>query len=243
MQLGNEGMMSLRGIPILILRLEGVLQSWGEHSKWNYRDSAPLPTKSGIIGMIGCAMGLMRESEELRKLAENLKIAVRADRPGREVTDFQTIQSKNLLTAQGKHRGKRGEYETLVTYRTYLQDACFTVAISGEKKLLTEIENAFWNPKWPIYLGRKNCVPSRPVCDGLTEEYDSLKQAMQEVRFADLRLYDGRRGVLVEIEESVADEQEGSSILRQDMIAGTRHFQNRSVRRYAVERGESSDPQ
>ena len=93
-------------IPILVLRLEGILQSWGEHSKWDYRDSAPMPTKSGVIGLIGCAMGLEREDARLQQLSDSLQMAVRADRPGRELTDFQTVRSTSLLNAQGKHRGK-----------------------------------------------------------------------------------------------------------------------------------------
>ena len=47
-------------VCIILLQLEGALQSWGEHSRFDYRDSAALPTKSAIVGMIGCAMGLRR---------------------------------------------------------------------------------------------------------------------------------------------------------------------------------------
>ena len=42
---------------ILVLRLEGPLQSWGENAKWDFRDSSTMPTKSGIVGLLGCAMG------------------------------------------------------------------------------------------------------------------------------------------------------------------------------------------
>lgn len=219
-------------IPILVLRLEGVLQSWGEHSKWDYRDSASLPTKSGIVGLIGCAMGLERGEKRLVELSEALHLAVRADRSGREVTDFHTVQSKNLLNAQGKHRGKQGEYSTLVTYRTYLQDACFTVAMTGEKSLLEEIEQALWHPKWPVYLGRKSCVPSRPVCDGLTEEYESLVQAMYGIPLAKEHLYDDRDSVLVEYED-VQEADGGTTMERQDRLAGARYFRSRTVMRKA----------
>ena len=30
---------------LLALRLEGVLQSWGDHAKWETRDSADFPSK------------------------------------------------------------------------------------------------------------------------------------------------------------------------------------------------------
>ena len=37
---------------LLVLCLEGVLQSWGEDAKWDIRDSSDMPTKSGIVGLI-----------------------------------------------------------------------------------------------------------------------------------------------------------------------------------------------
>ena len=60
---------------LLILRLEGALQSWGENAKWDFRDSSSMPTKSGIVGLLGCAMGLERNSEVLAELAQNIAVA------------------------------------------------------------------------------------------------------------------------------------------------------------------------
>ncbi len=110
---------------IILLRLEGALQSWGEHSRFDYRDCASMPTKSGIVGMIGCAMGLRRGSEQLMVLSEKIRLAVRCDRPGRQNIDYHTVTADNsILNAQGKARCK-----TIVTYRTYIQDAFFLAAI------------------------------------------------------------------------------------------------------------------
>src|SRR5205814_6367260 len=39
------------------LRLEGPLQSWGSRARWDVRDTEPEPTKSGVIGLLGCALG------------------------------------------------------------------------------------------------------------------------------------------------------------------------------------------
>lgn len=233
----------MQTIPILVLRLEGLLQSWGEHSKWNYRDSAPMPTKSGVVGMIGCAMGWERDDERLKTLSDNLHMAVRADRPGREIVDFHTVQSKEFLNAQGKHLGKKGEYYTIVTYRTYLQDALFTVALSGDGQCLREIADAFIHPKWPVYLGRKSCIPSRPVLDRITEDYGSLAEAIQEIPFDDdvRRKSDNR--VLIEMDGTVQEEVDGSRIERADRINGARKFRSRTVIRQTMERSGAHDTQ
>ena len=46
-------------VPILFLRLEGPLQSWGIRSRWDVRETQPEPTKSGVIGLLGCALGYL----------------------------------------------------------------------------------------------------------------------------------------------------------------------------------------
>jgi CRISPR system Cascade subunit CasD len=47
----------------LFLRLEGPLQSWGERARWDVRDTAPEPTKSGVIGLLACALGLSADED------------------------------------------------------------------------------------------------------------------------------------------------------------------------------------
>ena len=233
----------MQTIPILVLRLEGLLQSWGEHSKWNYRDSAPMPTKSGVVGMIGCAMGLERGDDRLKALSDNLCMAVRADRSGRETVDFHTVQSKEFLNAQGKHLGKKGEYYTIITYRTYLQDAFFTVALAGDNQCLREIADAFLHPKWPVYLGRKSCVPSRPVLEGITEEYGSLSEAIRAIPFVDNGKRKPEKRVLIEMDDMAQEPANGSRVERTDKIDGVRKFRSRTVIRQTMERSGAHDIQ
>ena len=66
---------------LIVLVLDGALQSWGDHSKWDDRDSGDFPTKSGVVGLIACAMGIERGSTELAELSDAIRMAVRADRP------------------------------------------------------------------------------------------------------------------------------------------------------------------
>ncbi len=168
---------------IILLRLEGALQSWGEHSRFDYRDCASMPTKSGIVGMIGCAMGLWRGSEQLTALSEKIRVAVRCDRPGKQNIDFHTVTADDaILNADGKKKkDQHGKpVKTIVTYRTYLQDASFLAAIETNWELAQKIDHAFHEPRWPVYLGRKSCIPSRPVYIGIKEEYNSLEEAMNQ---------------------------------------------------------------
>lgn len=168
--------MSGAGRPGLLLHLAGPLQSWGEHSKFNDRDTARFPTRSGLIGMIAAAQG--RDRDEPIDDLRTLRFAVRADRPGSLLRDFHTVggglpNKLTVPTAEGNRRP--GDTATLVSHRYYLQDAAFTVAVTvaddkagdttdnAAAGLLDACETALSSPTWPPYLGRRSCPPAGSV--------------------------------------------------------------------------------
>lgn len=218
----------------LIFRLEGPLQSWGERSKWIYRDTADFPSKSGIVGLIACAMGLRREDPEIGELCQKLMMAVRAERRGSRVMDFHTIQSLRMMTASRGQRNKNGELGTILSYRYYLQDASFLVALDGEWELLEKIRQALSDPRWQIYLGRKSCVPSIPVIGSWCSDYETLEQLMRNYPLAE----NGRRAdaqILYQLDS--ADE---SGQMRSDMRLASekREYARRRVKTGRINREE-----
>jgi CRISPR system Cascade subunit CasD len=164
----------------LFLRLEGPMQSWGERARWSVRDTAHEPSKSGVVGLLGCALGINGD-DELRTLSRNLRMGVRCDRPGTRLIDYHTVgggyESPALLTAEGKPKISSGGPHTEQTWRHYLCDASFLVALHGAPELIEQLAGAVQTPKWTIYLGRKSCPPSRPVFDG-TADFPDLKTAL-----------------------------------------------------------------
>jgi len=144
----------------LLLRLEGPMQSWGYRSRFDYRDTALEPTRSGVIGLICAAMGIARGEEILR--FESIRMGVRVDEPTywricfpraiyhgpRPERDYHT--ALDVIKADGKGT------DTVVSYRDYLADASFTVGLQSEDlQLLQDIADALQCPKWPLFLGRK----------------------------------------------------------------------------------------
>lgn len=210
---------------LLILRLEGALQSWGEDSKWDSRDSSPMPTKSGIVGLLGCAMGEERDSEALIELAQSINMAVRADRSGVKFVDFQTVTGSPLMAASGKPKTTGN---TIISPHAFLQDACFTVFIETTDAWRERVVAALKNPKWCMYLGRKNCVPSRPVLECGCAEYASLIDAVQQYPAADRA--DRTMSYECEIPDASA-----ASLLRPDDLTGPgRRFSLRRVWRGVI---------
>lgn len=144
----------------IFLRLEGPLQAWGDTSKFVIRRTMDAPTKSGVLGLVCCAMGLERQAarERLPEL-KGLAMGVRIDRPGMRWWDYQTVGAGIGMTTAGGDL----KTSTLITRREYLADASFLVALQGDGELIQEIARALVLPKWPVFLGRKSCPPSVPV--------------------------------------------------------------------------------
>lgn len=218
-------------LPLLILRLEGVLQSWGEDAKWNTRGTALIPTKSGIVGLLACAMGLERGDPQIAAMSDAITLGVRVDRPGVQMNDFHTVQGNPLLNASGKPRSSGN---TLISHRQYLQDASFLGVIKISDPWRERMVQALNAPKWCIYLGRKSCIPSRPVFDGVYTEYQDLLDAMKR--------YPAARGARYPLHYECETEQSGTvSYARTDVVVSSseRQFARRYVWHGTIEEAEN----
>jgi CRISPR system Cascade subunit CasD len=142
----------------VLLRLEGPLQSWGYDSNFDTRATGLFPTKSGIIGMICAALGIDRE-ENVSEISK-LRVGVRIDRPGQLLWDFQTADTGE---------GDNGKYHYIFR-KEYLADASFLAGVEVVDDIAAAVlKDALLNPWYPLYLGRKNCVPAKPVFAGIAD--------------------------------------------------------------------------
>lgn len=148
------------GHSTLLLRLAGPMQSWGVKSRFDRRDTGLEPSKSGVVGLLCSALGRDR-SADLSDLA-GLEMGVRADEPGVLAVDYQTVEG--VPPASGK-----GNLQTVQSYRWYLADAVFLVALSGPGEVIAGARDALERPRWLMALGRKSYVPTPPVVIGTTE--------------------------------------------------------------------------
>ncbi|MFI1884409.1 type I-E CRISPR-associated protein Cas5/CasD [Streptomyces jumonjinensis] len=146
----------------LLLRLAGPLQSWGERSAFTtVRDTAPFPTRSGIVGMFAAAEGIGRGDGGLDRY-DDLSLTVRVDRPGDRLVDYHTVgggqpKARTAATSGGSNKGA-----AVITRRHYLSDAVFVVAVTAPDETVTRLADALTRPHWAPYLGRRSCVPDEP---------------------------------------------------------------------------------
>lgn len=180
--------------PYLLMWLEAPLQAWGYDSRFGRRESLDFPTKSGVLGLLCCALGYAGKQREWLAHWADRDMVVRAYTPqdlkGKPtprlpmLRDFQMVGSgydvadpwQSLLIPKKSDGGKAVGGGTKMTYRFYLQAMAFAVAIQGPRQELEELEAALSNPVWDLYLGRKNCVPTEFIAQGIHLDRDSALQ-------------------------------------------------------------------
>lgn len=105
--------------------------------------------------MLAAASGRKR-TESVADLAE-LRMGVRADRPGVLLGDYHT--ASNVIRADAS-----GHQDTALSERKYLSDAAFLVGLEGhDLDFLLGLHQHLSNPHWPLALGRRAFPPTMPV--------------------------------------------------------------------------------
>ncbi len=161
----------------LLLRMAAPLQSWGVASKFDIRDTAREPTKSGVVGLLAAALGRGRDQGTGDLNA--LRFGVRIDQPGTLLRDYHTA------TQNPKN-------PPFVTTRHYLADAVFLVGLEGEEDFLNTLMEALNKPHYPLYLGRRSCPPVGNLVIGLRRA--NLRRALEQEPWQACRWFQNKRG-------------------------------------------------
>lgn len=160
---------------ILLLRLEAPLLSFGGHAVDERRVCREMPGQAMLTGLLANALGWHhRDGEALDGLQRRLTYAVREDRRGERLKDFQTVDlGQDFLqrgwTTYGSPEGRGGASSggTHIRLSDYLANAAYTVALcldpADQSPSLDDLEGALRHPARPLFLGRKACLPSRPL--------------------------------------------------------------------------------
>ena len=160
----------------LALLLDAPLQSWGFASRFQRRTTGLHPTKSGVIGLICAAMGVAKgsdaEREAVPQLAALKMTSIIMPRYAiRRIEDFHTVLKTRRASGSMNP-------DPVVTRRQYLVDACFGIILNGDRVLLERTANALQDPVWGMWLGRKNCIPARPLFVAVCDTYEKAWQAI-----------------------------------------------------------------
>lgn len=209
----------------VLLWFEAPLQSWGVNAKFDRRTTLHFPSKSGVLGLLLAAMGKGGEQQSLLAEFADLEQTVicytrtkngKVLPPPIQLCDFHMVGSgyDDKDNWQKLHIPKTSKGTaavgggTKLTYRYYLQDTVFAIVLEIPLTRKDEIHNALTTPYWDICLGRKSCVPTEFVYQGIFEQ---LEGAMSKA--AALALEKGR-GQYFCVKQG---KQEGEQLLLSDV--------------------------
>jgi len=139
------------------------------------------PGTAMLTGLIANALGWDHsEFDRLQALQDRIQFVARWDSAPEHLIDYHTVdlgQPKMRepgWTTRGEpeHRagGEAAKRGTHQRYRHYWADGLMTVALhltEGDPSL-EAVEAALRRPARPLFLGRKTCLPARPLLDPIT---------------------------------------------------------------------------
>ena len=161
-------------MKVVLIRLEGPLQAWSAQGKLGIRDTEREPTKSGVIGLVGAALGMPRDNDTALAELVSLRMGVRVDTAGKLLHDYHTAGGGMF---RGEEYYVHGTSDCVPTHRYYLQGASFVAALEGDDALVLRAAEALRSPRYAPFLGRRSCPPSVPLLIGVVE--GSVREALE----------------------------------------------------------------
>lgn len=175
-------------MPILLLRFDAPLMSFGAVMVDQHGPTERFPGLSLLTGLFGNALGLRHgDTHALESLQARIEYAARWDIEPHELVDYHTVdlgQPKMsepgwTTRAEPEHRtgGASAALGIHQRYRHYWANGVMTLAVglsgTAEPSAQTLAER-LRHPARPLFLGRKTCLPGAPLLLGLAEAPDVL---------------------------------------------------------------------
>jgi CRISPR system Cascade subunit CasD len=194
-------------MQFLLLRLEAPMMAFGAVQVDAIGPTRTFPGQAQICGLLGNALGYVhQDADRLEALQRRLRLAVSLVEPGERLRDYQTVDlGRAHLVGTGwttrgavEERAGASSETTHIRQRWYLADARLLVALTldpaDEAPTLDTLYAALIYPARPLFIGRKNCMPTAPIALGLTEAAD-VPAALREsaTRLAQADAQEGRR--------------------------------------------------
>lgn len=169
----------------LVFQLYGALSSWGDIAVGEHRPSLGHPTKSAVNGLLAAALGIDRSDDEQHlKLAQHYGTAVCVRAPGELLRDYHTVQvpggKRDYASRRDELMLDKLNLNTILSQRDYRTDALYQIAVwrrgDDAPYTLERLRECLLAPHFTLYLGRKSCPVSLPLCPVVLSDC-SLREA------------------------------------------------------------------
>lgn len=180
----------------LVLRLDAPLMSFGSVIVDHHDQIHRFPGTAMLVGLLANALGWHHgDFACLQALQSRLEHAARWDIAPKLLVDYQTVDlgQPHMLgpgwTTTGRPEARGGGPAKMATHprlRRYWMDGLATVVLTlngpGEPDLDT-LQKGLERPLRPLFIGRKNCLPARPLLDAKTPilEGDNVRTILGKI--------------------------------------------------------------
>ena len=165
----------------LVLRFDAPLMALGAIAIDQVGPVRDFPATSMIVGLIGNALGWhWRDRDAHQSIQNRLVFGARRECEGALLTDVQNAQlakSDKGWTTHGEPQGRAGASYSAPHRRTreYYADLSVRIVMRLDppdpKPTLDDLAIALDTPARPLFLGRKACLPARPLLDSSPERW------------------------------------------------------------------------
>lgn len=150
----------------LTFTLQAPMASWGDIAVGEVRGTWDRPSRSAVIGLLGGALGLLRDDQEnLMELTRGYGVGVRSDAFGTLLQDYHTMQTvaksrlKNRAIATRAEMMSVADKITVLSQRAYRVGTMHTIAVWERDKVkwaLKQLADALASPVFSLYAGRRS---------------------------------------------------------------------------------------
>ncbi len=170
----------------LLMRLTAPLIAFGGETIGIHGVIRDFPALSMVTGLLANALGWDRGDDiQHNRLQERLLMGARLEVAGERLVDFQTAQLQaddKGWTTRGGPQERGGSPDTYssphLRYRHYHADMDALLVLrlepANESPTLNDLAVALDKPARPLFVGRKNCLPTQRLMDGWIEAENIL---------------------------------------------------------------------
>lgn len=115
---------------LLLFQLAAPIGAFGSVAVGERRPTERRPSHSGLIGLIGASLGMVRRDPSQEALARSYAFATRRDNIGSVVGDFHTTQAPSTrkgVTWNTRRNELTGDVNTVLSQRDYVMGLSFTI--------------------------------------------------------------------------------------------------------------------
>lgn len=177
----------------LALYFDAPLLSFGGECKFDRRETLSFPSRSAVTGLVAAALGVAHDDRPaLARLAQlRLESVAFREKMGVLLEDYHTAGGGYPGNSADIPVSASRKSHPVVTQRHYFADGKFGAVLAGPSGFLEEIGQALRDPVWGGWIGRKHCIPTTPVFQGIfPAEQEALAKLQTLAEGSELRIYE-----------------------------------------------------